>query len=56
MPINKLLQVDFDVDDEVNYSLLHNDRQLVSKLTLTKLVEGTLEDISGGGGTLRRRP
>ena len=46
MPINKVLQVDFDVDDEVNYSLLHNNRELVSKLTLTKLVEGTLEDIA----------
>ena len=46
MPINKVLQVDFDVDDEVNYSLLHNNRELVSKLTLTKLVEGTLEDIT----------
>ena len=46
MPINKVLQVDFDVDDEVNYSLLHNNRELVSKLTLTKLVDGTLEDIT----------
>ena len=41
-----MLQVDFDVDDEVNYSLLHNNRELLSKLTLTKLVEGTLEDIT----------
>ena len=46
LPINALLQVDFDVDEEVNYSLLHNNRELVSKLTLTKLVEGTLEDIT----------
>ncbi|MCA6119734.1 hypothetical protein J6524_33400 [Bradyrhizobium sp. WSM 1738] len=46
MPIHKVLQVDFVVDDEVNYSLLHNNRELVSKLTLTKLVEGALEDIT----------
>jgi hypothetical protein len=45
-PIGDLLQVDLEVDDEVNYSLLHNDRPLLSKLTLTKLVEEPLEDIS----------
>jgi len=44
--INKLIQVDLDVDDEVNYSLLHNNRELLRKLTLTKLVEGPLEDIA----------
>ena len=32
MPINKVLQVDFNVDDEVNYSLLHNNRELVTSL------------------------
>lgn len=45
-PIGDLLQVDLEVDDEVNYSLLHNDRPLLSKLTLTKLVDERLEDIS----------
>ena len=44
--INKLIQVDLGVDDEVNYSLLHNNRELLRKLTLTKLVEGPLEDIA----------
>jgi hypothetical protein len=46
MPIDKLILVDLGVGAEVNYSLLHNSRQLLSKLTLTKLVEGPLEDIS----------
>jgi len=44
--INKLLLVDLFIEDEVNYSLLHNNRQLVGKLTLTKVVEGPLEDIA----------
>jgi hypothetical protein len=44
--IDKLILVDLAVEDEVNYSLLHNSRQLLSKLTLTKLVEGPLEDIT----------
>ncbi len=44
--IGELLQVDLEVDEEVNYSLLHNDRPLLSKLTLTKLVKERLEDIS----------
>ena len=36
-----------EVPDEVNYSLLHNDRPLVAeRLTLTKLVKEPLEDIS----------
>ena len=44
--IDKLILVDLSVGAEVNYSLLHNDRQLLTKLTLTKLVEGPLEDIA----------
>jgi hypothetical protein len=44
--IDKLILVDLGVEAEVNYSLLHNSRQLLSKLTLTKLVEGPLEDIT----------
>ena len=51
MPINKVLQVDFSVDDEVNYSLLHNNRELVSKLTLTKLVGRYAGRHCGAGGT-----
>ena len=35
-----------DVDPEINYSLLHNDRPLLNKLTLTKLVPEPLEDIT----------
>jgi hypothetical protein len=45
LPVGDLLQVEFVVEDEVNYSLLHNDRQLLNKLTLTKLVKDPLEDI-----------
>ena len=45
-PIGELLQVDLEVDDEVNYSLLHNDRPLLAKLTLTNLVKERLDDIS----------
>jgi hypothetical protein len=44
--IDKLILVDLGIGAEVNYSLLHNSRQLLSKLTLTKLVEGPLEDIA----------
>lgn len=47
-PVSKLLQVDLMLHDngEINYSLLHNDRPLLRKLTLTKLVEEPLEDIA----------
>jgi hypothetical protein len=40
------LHVDLDIDNEVNYSLLHNNRDLINTLTLTKLVEGSLWDIT----------
>jgi len=46
IPISKLLQVDFNIADEINYSLLHNDRALLDKLTLTKLVKEPLYDIT----------
>jgi hypothetical protein len=48
LSIGKLLQVELEVgeDQEVNYSLLHNDRPLLKKLTLTKLVKEPLEDIT----------
>jgi hypothetical protein len=45
IPIGKLLEVELEIDPEINYSLLHNDRQLIEKLTLTKLVRETLHDI-----------
>jgi hypothetical protein len=45
-PIGELLQVQLEVPDEVNYSLLHNDRALLTKLTLTKLIKEPLEDIT----------
>jgi hypothetical protein len=45
-PVGELLQVECHADDEVNYSLLHNDRPLLSTLTLTKLVKEPLEDIT----------
>lgn len=46
IPIRSLLNVDVYVEEEVNYSLLHNDRPLLDTLTLTKLVKEPLEDIS----------
>lgn len=46
MPIGELLDVDVEVEEEVNYSLLHNDRPLLRKLTLSKLVQEPLDDIS----------
>jgi hypothetical protein len=46
LPIDGLLQVEFNIDSEINYSLLHNDRPLISALTLTKLVKEPLEDIA----------
>lgn len=45
-PMRELLQVQLEVPDAVNYSLLHNDRALLTKLTLTKLVREPLEDIN----------
>jgi CHAT domain len=45
-PIGQLLQVQLEVAPEVNYSLLHNDRPLLGKLTLTKLIMDKLEDIT----------
>jgi len=44
--INKRIQVDLGIDDEINYSLLHNNRELLNKLTLTKLIAGPVEDIT----------
>ncbi|SDP31102.1 hypothetical protein [Afipia sp. GAS231] len=44
--ISDRLHVDFNVEAEVNYSLLHNNRELLSKLTLTKLVDRQLTNIA----------
>ena len=45
-PVSELLSVEIDVPGEINYSLLHNQRPLLAKLTLTKLVRDPLEDIT----------
>jgi hypothetical protein len=45
-PVGELLSVEIDVPGEINYSLLHNQRPLLAKLTLTKLVRDPLEDIT----------
>ena len=42
----KLIQVDLEVEPEVNYSLLHNNRDLLSRLTLTKLVARPVRNIT----------
>ena len=44
-PISELLSVEIEVPGEINYSLLHNQRPLLGKLTLTRLVKDPLEDI-----------
>ena len=44
-PLRELLEVQLEVPDEVNYSLLHNDRPLLDRLTVSKLVPDALEDI-----------
>ena len=46
IPIQSLLDVEVDIDEEINYSLLHNDRPLLNTLTLTRLVKEPLEDIN----------
>jgi hypothetical protein len=44
--VSKYIHVALEVQEEINYSLLHNNRELLKKLTLTKLVDGPLEDIA----------
>jgi hypothetical protein len=46
VPVRERIHVDFDVEPEVNYSLLHNNRELLNTLTLTKLVEGPVRNIA----------
>jgi hypothetical protein len=43
--IGDWIHVDLDIDDEVNYSLLHNNRELLKTLTLTRLVEQPIRNI-----------
>ncbi len=45
IPMRELLEVQLEVPDEVNYSLLHNDRPLLDRLTVSKLVPEDLENI-----------
>jgi hypothetical protein len=45
-PVRELLQVQVEVPGSANYSLLHNDRPLLTRLTLAKLVPEPLEDIT----------
>ena len=46
VPIGERIHVDLDIAAEINYSLLHNNRELLKALTLTKLVENSLRDIT----------
>ncbi|MEQ1907841.1 MAG: hypothetical protein ABMA15_03415 [Vicinamibacterales bacterium] len=46
MPIADVLQVDLRVSDTINYSLLHNARPFLEKLTLNKLVDHSLDNVS----------
>ena len=45
-PVGKLLSVEIEVPNEIHYSLLHNQRPLLGKLTLTRLVKDPIEDIT----------
>ncbi len=45
-PVGAALQVDLIPLAEVNYSLLHNARPILKRLTLSKLVDFALEEIS----------
>jgi hypothetical protein len=45
-PASKCIQVELKIEDTINYSLLHNSRQLLNKLTLTRLVRDPVADIT----------
>ncbi|WP_426436022.1 hypothetical protein [Bradyrhizobium genosp. P] len=45
-PAGKLIQVDLQVDDTINYSLLHNNRALLNKFTLTRLTPEPVSDVT----------
>lgn len=42
----KLILVDLQVDDTINYSLLHNNRELLKKLSLTRLTREPVADVT----------
>jgi hypothetical protein len=44
--ISDCIHVDLEVKEEINYSLLHNNRELLTTLTLTKLVDEPLRNIA----------
>lgn len=46
IPIGDCIYVDLDIADEINYSLLHNNRELLNTLTLTKLVDRDFRDVA----------
>jgi hypothetical protein len=46
MAVRDVLLVELEPHDEVNYSLLHNQRPLLGKLTIGKLVPETLENLA----------
>ena len=53
-PIRDRIHVDFDIDEMVNYSLLHNNRELLNTLTLTKLLAMEVRGYYGEGRAVRR--
>lgn len=46
VPVGSVLQVSLQIPSEINYSLLHNGRRFLDRLTLSKLVEHPLDEIS----------
>ena len=44
--ISKRIRVDLRSSRKINYSLLHNNRELLTTLTLTKLVDDELRNIA----------
>ncbi|MFB9269639.1 hypothetical protein ACFFWD_42105 [Bradyrhizobium erythrophlei] len=45
-PSSDLIHVALEVESEINYSLLHNNRQLLNKLTLTRLANQPVKNIA----------
>ena len=45
LPMSEVLQVDLQLRNEINYSLLHNSRPLVDALTLIKLTDHPLDNV-----------
>jgi hypothetical protein len=46
LPIKERIHVDLEVEPQINYSLLHNNRELLTTLTLTKLKDEPLRNIA----------